>query len=207
MQQRTDHDEPPKDPEWSDAFLEKVSRFVRRIGRKRRYESDVTEDIAQDVVMMLLERIRDGRMTEPPPHARPLVLRMIRQLAIIRSMKDDARDARQLEWVTQPGMEARPWMDPDETLRERELDAARARVIERLPDTERSMFVLARDEEMGCAGAARRLGVTRKVARRQLAAAEAEFRRELTWEDVPVPPAPKWRSRTPRMRPRYRKTS
>lgn len=189
---------------WPDGFLAVVSRLAREAGKRRRLPRDRRQDIAQDMVLFFLERIGEGWLTQAPADLEPLVMRMVRQRARLHVRSEAARMAREAKYASENPRDIQPWMNPDKAFRQRELDAARAGVLERLPEQPRRLYQLAREDDLGCSAAAEQLGITRKVARGQLAAVEKEFRQALEACDVDMPT---WRSPGGRLRPRYRKRS
>jgi RNA polymerase sigma-70 factor (ECF subfamily) len=157
---------------------ELAGRLVR--GRAR------ADDIAQEVVLDYLRRLRSGRGVQPErldAYVATIVLRRRSDMRL-RRRRGAARDWTYLCEIT---ASRRAWMDPEVNMRERELEALYRRTLDSLPLRCRQAFLAVREQELSYAEAARSLGVSVKMIAKYITQAQRVFRGALRKQGIRVP--------------------
>lgn len=168
----------PHDASDEARLLTDISHLAHRFAR-RLAGPEAAEDLAQDVVLDCLVRIRSGRW-----HVQRSLEAFISAAvwrnhadALRRSGHRRARDAQHL----QERAESRSsWMDPALALEERELEAARERALMTLPRACRQVYAIVREEEVSYDAVATRLGISRATVCSHVAMAQRRLRAELS---------------------------
>ncbi len=142
---------------------------------RRLVDRDTAEDIAQDVVVTCLERIRAGTWDVRPDGIDAYVRCVVgrRVIDVVRRRKRrrerEAEHSRELE----EGVHA--WMDPELALERDELEAYHERAMAEMPAACRRAYRLVRERHASRAEAAAKLGVTVGAIGMRLARAQREL--------------------------------
>lgn len=169
-----------------DRLLVEISRFARRFAREL-VSADRAEDVAQDVVLTCLIKLRSRRLAIDPASLAALVRQMTRQRAIdcLRaSRRGDKRDA---DYARKSLGITHAWMSPELVFDTEELSAFHDRMLERLPGPCRRSYVMVREERVTYEVVAQRLGVSRGAVCAHIVMAQREFRTGLIERDIVVP--------------------
>ena len=130
---------------------------VRAYGLRHLRDAHAAADLMQQVLMMTLERLRDGRLREPEKLA-SFVLGMCR-MVVLETRRGTARR----EGLLRTYGEVPEAMDPPE---QRGLDEAKlSSCLERLPERERSVLILGFYADKPADAVARELGLSAVNAR------------------------------------------
>jgi RNA polymerase sigma factor (sigma-70 family) len=149
----------PLPPDDDDVIIE-ISRIARKIAGKR-FRSDVADDVAQDVVLECLTKLRAGELRVDPSSLTALVRQMVDRQAIDRLRQQDRSTEREAEFERERVSLQRDWMNPEATREDRELEEFRERAMAMLPPMARRVYQLVRDRGMTHEAAAQELGITR----------------------------------------------
>jgi RNA polymerase sigma-70 factor (ECF subfamily) len=134
-----------------DAELGRLAQRVRLYGLRHLRDAAAAEDLAQQVSLIVLESLRDGRLREPEKLA-SFALGTARMVAM--DIKRGAQRRTGLLETYGRGLAAEPWRAPA-------LDRERLkRCLEKLPERERSVVVLTFYDERTSAEVAEFAGMT-----------------------------------------------
>lgn len=166
-------------------LLVEVSTLARRTAR-RIVGSDAAEDIAQDIVLELLVRIREGPESIDLARLPGLVCEMARCRAKDQLRRDRRREKPNGDFMKELTDSTHSWMHPDAAVDEAELAAFRESSLAKLPERCRAAYLLVREEGLSYAETATRLGMSTRSVHAQVARAQRLFREELAQQGVPV---------------------
>ncbi len=168
------------------SLVEQVHASARELARRLVKGKQRADDIAQDVALDFLLRLRSGHEVKPEKldsYVAAIVLRR-RTDARLRRRRTAARD-----WVylSEIAASRRAWMDPETQLQERELAELYERTLDSLPRRWREAFVAVREHDQSYAEAARTLGVSVKLIAKFITQAQGVFRGVLRERGIRVP--------------------
>lgn len=169
----------------ADLLLE-MSALARRTA-KRIVGADAARDIAQDIVLELLVRIREQPASIDPVRLPGLVCEMARGRARDQLRRERRRERPNGDFMKELTDSTHSWMHPDAAVEEAELSALRESSLAKLPERCRAAYLLVREEELSYAEAGTRLGMSTRSVHAQVARAQRLFREELRQQGVPVP--------------------
>jgi RNA polymerase sigma factor (sigma-70 family) len=160
--------------------------FTHRVPSRR--DTDLAADLAQEVVLSCLTRLRDGRWkTLQKPLVLPLVLALLQRRAVDR-IRRGIRCAKRERLYVDDVVNAEPaWMSPDLNLEEKELAALHRRARERIPPAYREAHEMVRDEECTYREVARRLGISPLTVTSYVTRARRQYREELLLYGIAAP--------------------
>ena len=141
-------------------------------------KKDATEDIAQDVVLQCLMKIRAGRWRIDPADLADFVRRVVRRRAVDLWRRSQARKQRDAEYALET-QDSPTWMSPELAYEERELAELHERALERLPELCRRAYLMVRDEGETYESAAARLGIQPHAVSKHMVRAQERLRRAL----------------------------
>lgn len=176
-------------------FVAEVCRLATRCAR-RLARADDAEDIAQDVALKCLLRLRSGRWRmDRSPNA--LVSSITRRTCTNRKRDDARRESRDAQYLAERTAVAPAWMNPAQANDEGKDSELRERALAELPAGCRSTFLLVRDGGMTYREVAQREGISLRTIAKRVARAEALLADRLMC-------APRWRGLPPSMENRSR---
>lgn len=161
-------------------------------------DDDPAEDIAQDVALQCLMKIRAGKWRVEAAALRDFVRRVVRRKAVDLLRRSQAREQRHAEYALEAHA-AQTWMSPELAYEERELAEFREQALGRLPALCRRTYLLVREEEETYRNAALRLGVRPTTVSAHIVTAQQRLRNELAERGISEAPR---RSRRARRRRR-----
>jgi RNA polymerase sigma factor (sigma-70 family) len=169
---------------------ERLLITIAALARKRAralLSTDMADDVAQDVVLECLLKVREGDSIDEK-----LLGGLVRQM-VRRRVSDLYRGAlrsgeRNARHVRAQMAEVHAWMHPDLALEEGQLDEMRTSILDGLPTGCRRAFVMVREEELAYSAVASKLGVTRSAVHCHVVEAQRRFRRQLHACGISVPP-------------------
>jgi RNA polymerase sigma factor (sigma-70 family) len=169
-------------------LLERVHTRARVMARRRVKSRERAEDIAQDVAMECLLRVRSGTWDVAPERLDAYLARSIsrRRIYIRKKRRRDA--ARDWTYLSEISASRRAWMNPEVQWRERELAALYETTLQSLPYRCRQAFIAVREHGQSYADAARSQGVSVKMIAKFITEAQRVFRRVLRQHGIRVPP-------------------
>jgi RNA polymerase sigma-70 factor (ECF subfamily) len=168
----------------ADLLLE-ISALARRTAR-RIVGTDAARDVAQDIVLELLVRMREGAESIDPARLPGLVCEMARCRARDQLRRERRREKPNGDFMRELTDSTHSWMHPDAAVHEAELTAFRESSLEKLPERCRAAYLLVREEGLSYAEAGTRLGMSTRSVHAQVARAQRLFREELPQQGVPV---------------------
>ena len=166
-------------------LLTEVSTLARRTAR-RIVGADAAGDIAQDIVLELLVRIREGAESIDLARLPGLVCEMARCRAKDQLRRERRRERPNGDFMKELTDSTHSWMHPDAAVDEAELAAFRESSLAKLPEQCRVAYLLVREEGLSYAEAGTRLGMSTRSVHAQVARAQRLFREELPQQGVPV---------------------
>jgi RNA polymerase sigma factor (sigma-70 family) len=169
-----------------EALLSAISALAHAYARKLLPKADA-EDVAQDVVLECVIRLRAGKWVIERSSLEALVKRMVRRQRVDEVRARHRRDEREHEHALSDSQRSPGWMTPDVQLEEDEIAEARARALERVPATARRVFVFVQEERLTYEGAAVRLGLSKGAVSAHVGRAKRHLRRHLTEYGLTVP--------------------
>jgi RNA polymerase sigma factor (sigma-70 family) len=162
---------------------EAAQRQLRKKSSEEEDDDGLTEinaeDVAQDVVLWCLERLRagtfdlNGRIFDS--HIRCLV----RRRASVRKRQRGRRAARDMERVRDTDGVEKEWVEPGGEMDAAALDTAYAAALEKLTPACRRAYELVRGENLSYAAAGERLGLSPLTVKLQMKQALKAFQRAM----------------------------
>jgi DNA-directed RNA polymerase specialized sigma24 family protein len=166
-------------------FLEITS--IARRSAARIVGAEDARDIAQEVVLECLIRLREGTSPIDLRRLHGLVRRMARVRAFDLHRGTTRRMDRDGGFLREISASVHLWMSPDAAVDDAELTALRARTLAGLSRTCRAAYTMVREGGMSYLEAARRLGLSRASVHAHVAEAQRRFRHELREQGVSTP--------------------
>jgi RNA polymerase sigma-19 factor, ECF subfamily len=157
---------------------ELAGRLVR--GRAR------ADDIAQEVALDYLVRLRSGKAVQPEREDAYIATIALRRRSDMR-LRRRRRAARDWTYLREITASRRAWMNPEVNMRQRELEALYRRTLDSLPLRCRQAFIAVREQEQSYADAAQSLGVSVKMIAKYITQAQRVFRAALREQGIRVP--------------------
>ncbi len=153
---------------------ERARRHAARI-----VDRDTAEDIAQDLVIDCLERMRAGTWSVRPDGIDAYVGCVVRRRTIDGLRRAQSRAEREAEHARELTEGVHAWMEPELALEARELEALRVRAMAELPEACRRAYLLVREQKASYAEAAAVLGVTTSAVNANVVRAQRKLRARL----------------------------
>jgi RNA polymerase sigma-70 factor (ECF subfamily) len=161
-----------------DALIVEIHRLAREFAGKR-VAADVADDIAQDICLECLVKIRAGRWSVRHSDLAVFVRGVVRRRVVDWLRRREHGDERNAEHARELEEGEHAWMSPELLLEERELAVVREETLRELPTACRRAYLMVREEGESYKGAARRLGVSRSAVSAHIVTAQRRFRRVL----------------------------
>lgn len=171
----------------ADLLLE-ITALARRSAR-RVVGAEAARDIAQDIVLEMLVRMRESPESIDLTRLPGLVCEMARGRARDMRRQERRRERPNGDYMTELTDSTHSWMHPDAAVHETELAAFRERLLATLPEKCRSAYLLVREDGCSYAEAGTRLGMSTRSVHAQVTRAQRLFRKELPQQGVPVTPS------------------
>jgi RNA polymerase sigma factor (sigma-70 family) len=164
-----------------------VSAIARRLAEEY-LDRDGAYDLAQDLVLECLVKIRRDNWRIEPSTIRALVRRMVerRLIDVLRRKQNQA--AHNNEHASDLQDSVHVWMCPDLAVEAQELEAFHERTLASLSDGCRRAYTMVRDEGMPYQTVADWLGVSRAAVHWHVVGAQRRFRTGLAEEGIATPP-------------------
>ena len=152
------------------SFVNEVCRLANGFARRLASDDDA-DDIAQDVALKCLLRLRNHRWrSELSPDA--LVAYITRRTHANHMRADVRRRGREAQYLAERTAVAPGWMNPARGSEEEEEFGSHERALAELPTSCRSTFLLVREHGMTYREAAQREGISLNVVAKRVAQAE-----------------------------------
>jgi RNA polymerase sigma factor (sigma-70 family) len=149
------------------------------------YDDEViAEDIAHDVVLDCVLRIRAGEWAVPSRSLAAYVRNAVRRRMLDCLRRDYHRLEREEDYVREVCAGTQAWMAPDLANQDRELSEFLARTLASLPEVCRKTYLMIRDGNASYDEVAARLGVTRSAVSANIVRAQRVFRERLLERDI-----------------------
>ena len=169
-------------------LFKRIRRTARLCAVRVLGDRQAAADVAQEVVLFVLVRMRYGDWDVRPKHLKAYVRWLTRRRLVDRIRRSDRLTEREAEHVREWTAGTHAWMRPDEALEARELEAFYEGVLSSLPPACRRAYELVREEEMSYIEAAARLGVTRAAVSANVKRALSRLRAALRERGIVVAP-------------------
>src|SRR5258705_1483177 len=147
----------PRDSSAEARLLSKISalalRSARRVLRRKDEDLDAAHDLAQQVVLDCLVRLRTGRW-RVHTSLDALVAAMVWRKHAWGMRGEQHRAERGAQYLDEREAQTPMWMDPEAIVEERENETLYRRALSELPARCREAFLLVRDEGVSCRDAA-----------------------------------------------------
>lgn len=163
-------------------LLMDVATLARRFAGKYMCTHDA-EDLAQDVVLECLIRMRAGKW-KPIISLGAFVRAMVWRRRTDSLRQRERRTSRDAEHARALTESVHTWMSPEHALEERELLSFHEQTLTSLPRSCRRAYVMVREEEAPYQLVADRLGVSRATVCAHVVAAQRRFRLELLEQGI-----------------------
>lgn len=186
----------PSDSSDDARLLTRVSSLAHRFAR-RLAGRDAADDLAQEVVLDCLVRLRSGRWCIDTT-LEALVASMTWRQHAYANRRTTHRRAREARYLAECGARTPAWMDPARVLDESEESMLRERALAELPARCRAAWLLVREEGVTYRSVSRRLGISCGLVVAHVARAEQHLASRL------VDPA-RWNASPPTRRRRARR--
>jgi RNA polymerase sigma factor (sigma-70 family) len=167
-----------------EATLIDISALARRAARKA-VGRDEAADIAHDVVLECLIKLRSGEWKPGMRQIRPMVLGMVRRRAANFFRSRSRRQAREAEYAHEQVKAASLQSAPDLEAEGRELEEAHTKALDTLPSSCRRVYVTVVQEQAPHREVAQMLGISRRGVSWQFRIAEQRLRRVLSTVGFP----------------------
>lgn len=165
-----------------DRLIVEIATLARHFAVKI-VKADAAEDIAQDVVLQCLTKIRAGKWRVEAAELPAFVRRVVRRKAVDLLRRSQARDERHTEYARE--MQTSPtWMAPDLAYEERELAELHEQALGRLPEVCRQTYLMVRAENETYENVASRLGIQPTTVSYHMVTAQERLRRELAQRGI-----------------------
>lgn len=168
----------PSPARTGDTLVIEIQRLARRFAAKR-VPSETADDIAQDVVLECLVKLRAGQWTVRHKDLSDFVRKVVRRRIADWLRRCDRERARNVEYAHELEERECAWMSPEQEYEARELEAVREQTLNELPEACRRAYLLVREEGESYERVAERLGVTRSMVSAHVVKAQRRFRRAL----------------------------
>lgn len=168
-----------------DALLVEIAALARRIAR-RVVRTD-PDDVAQDVVLECLMKMRAGEWTADRASLSGLVRRMVRGRAVDSVRRQRRREERETEHGRVVSESPHAWMSPELTNEAQELTELHQQALAKIPEVCRRVYVMVREERATYEEVAARLGLSRDAVTSHVVRAQRRFRRHLEEHGIHSP--------------------
>jgi RNA polymerase sigma factor (sigma-70 family) len=170
-----------------DALLLRIEAIALTCARELDSPHNVG-DIAHDVLLDCLVRMRAGSWHVPPDDVGRFVRRMVQSRGRDLVRRRDRRDERERDYAHEVGQSARGWMAPGQMIDERELAEVHEQALAELPDRCRRVYVMVRDTQDTYAVIAKRLGISASAVSRHVVKAQRRLRNKFLASGFAAPP-------------------
>lgn len=163
--------------------------------------AETADDLAQDVVLACLLRMRRGTWRVAPRTLAPHVRRIARLRAVDLLRRAQSRAMRNAEHSRELAEGTHAWMNPDLGVEQQELAALESSVLNQLSAASRLVFVMVRQNGLSYEAVAEALGISRSAVCRSMVRAQKKIRQALDKQEIVAPPKGKRRGGSQGPRP------
>ena len=161
-----------------DDVLVEIGAIAHRYARGV-VDRDMAHDVAQDVLMFCLEKMRDNRWRLEGSALRRYVRCLVRRQIIIALRRRERRREREADHARERRESPPAWMHPERAMEAREIEAFELETMEDLPPQSRRAWRLVREKRMSYKAAAKFLGLSRAAVCSSVARAERIMRERM----------------------------
>lgn len=169
-----------------EAILVEVERLARTHARAA-LPADSADDIAHDVVLEMLRRLRAGFVVPGAAELSSLVRKLVRGRRLDQLRRETRQARHEAEYARQRYRHDPAWMSPEATLDDIELERFHQKTLMYLPPACRRAYMMVRDGHTTYEAAAQALAVSPRTIGCYVFTAQREFRRALEAAGIPVP--------------------
>lgn len=150
-----------------DEYFDKIRSFIfYRCG-----DTDLASDMAQDVFMKIWEK----REQLHNPDLKPLLYKMANDMVISNYRKDSTR----MDYKKEMTIQHNSPLSPEEELNFEELASSYANALEKMPETQRVVFLMSRNDNLKYHEIASYLDISVKAVEKRMSAALQFLRTQL----------------------------
>ena len=162
-----------------DPLVVEIQRIARELVAKR-VPAEVADDIAQDIALECLVKIRAGRWTVRHTDLLSYSGGVVKRRVVDWHRRRKHAGERDAVYAHELKHGEHVWMSPELSMEERELVEAREETLRGLPSACRRAYLLVREEGESYTSAGRRLGGSRSTVNAHVVMAQHRFRRVLS---------------------------
>lgn len=181
--------------EFETDLLVRVGELARVYASQALASSADADDVAQQVVLEMLERMRRNRPVSDVANIGALVRRMVRCRVADLCERGRRRRVREADYASAHDGDPHTWMSPEYELEELELEHCGTRALANLPEKCRRAFVMVQLEDVSYNEAAAALHVSRSTVCGYVVLARKQLREGLRALGI-EPPGPRHRTRS-----------
>lgn len=183
-------------PQSYDKSLVRIAAYARRFATCLAIIADIEEegvvdDIAQDLVLECLMRVRSGEWGDGPRSVKAFVRTAVRKRVVDYLRRGYHREERDAEHLREISEGTHAWMAPDLVMDALDLPKFYVYTLASLPPICRNTYLMIREGNLSYAEVAAQLGVTVSAVRANVVRAQHVFRARLPDCGVIPPPAAK----------------
>jgi RNA polymerase sigma factor (sigma-70 family) len=167
-------------------LLMEIAQLAQRFAREL-VARDLADDVAQDVVLECLVKLREHSWTADTSSIPGLIRSMVRRRSIDCLRRTQRREGRDPEHAGDLLDGVRPWMSPEAASDERELTDLYEETLASLPGKCRRIYRMVREERITYELVAARLGLSRSAVSWHIVAAQRRFRCRLKEHGINTP--------------------
>jgi RNA polymerase sigma factor (sigma-70 family) len=173
-----------------EALLIAISDIARRCARALLRSRDDADDVAQDVVLEALLKIRAGRWDADEKDLKKVVYWLVRHRLVDRRRRHDVRKQYDYEHLSDLEGRNAGWMSPQAGLRSAELSKLYQGVLWSVTPACREAYIRVREQGMSHAQVAAALNISRSTVNSYVVSVQHKMRRVMSENGIAVP-APK----------------
>jgi RNA polymerase sigma-70 factor (ECF subfamily) len=175
----------PHDASTEASLLTQVSTLARQFARQL-ISASAADDLAQDVVVECLTRMRAGRWRVDVSLS-AFVHALVRRRRADFLRQRQRRTSREAEHVRELTESTHAWMSPELTLEAQELERFHEQTLASLPSRCRQSYVMVREQQAAYQVVATELGISRAAVCLHVVAAQRHFREVLVERGFATP--------------------
>lgn len=158
-----------------DSLVVEIMQLARRIAGEM-FGPDTAADLAQQISLECLARLRKGTLVVDRTSLGGLVRTMVQRRKVDRARHRRARKAPEQQYELDNTSDVHPWMAPDTQLEEAELDAFYRSVLDTFKPKARLAFVMVREMELSYEDVALHLGIAKSAVHWHVTQVQRRFR-------------------------------
>jgi len=176
-----------EDVNWSDlpsdpgtvALLAKISGLAQKFAMRRRLDKADAHDVAQEVVLESVIRMRKGTWNPAGKSLEIVVKRMVKQKIVAHLRQEHRRSRREERYMVIAGKHVPLWMRTEDLVLGDEFTKAYHEALTGLAPLAREILILRGEEDLTLAETAERLNISKATVRQSLRRTRRQLKRFL----------------------------